>query len=124
MIKLLLIILLSSTCVLINSSTSNTFGLKTTKGEALELLELTTKAIVEGPYAEIQYIQTYKNPLDHAVELSSISLAQNPPSSINLKLFSRTKPLLARFWKNRLPRECMTGTRREAILWLILRETA
>jgi len=67
MIKLLFILLLSSTCVLLSAS-SPRFGLKTAKGEPLELLELKTKALVEGPYAEVQYIQTYKNPLDHAVE--------------------------------------------------------
>jgi len=44
------------------------FGLFGDKGEPLQLLKLKTKAVVEGPYAEIQYIQTYKNPLDHPIE--------------------------------------------------------
>jgi Ca-activated chloride channel family protein len=66
MLKSLLILLLFSACIL--HASASKFGLKTAKGEPLELLELKTKALVEGPYAEIQYIQTYKNPLNHTVE--------------------------------------------------------
>jgi len=36
--------------------------------ESLNLLDLKTKAVIEGPYAEIQYIHVYKNPYDHALE--------------------------------------------------------
>ena len=61
MIKLLLILLLSI-------SASAKFGLETANGDPLELLELKTKAIVESPYAEVQYIQTYRNPFNYTIE--------------------------------------------------------
>ncbi len=63
--KLCLFIVLLS--VFFHSSFAK-FGLFGDKGESLQLLKLKTKAVVEGPYAEIQYIQTYKNPLDHPIE--------------------------------------------------------
>jgi len=36
--------------------------------ESLNLLDLKTKAVIQGPYAEIQYIHTYKNSYDHTLE--------------------------------------------------------
>lgn len=36
--------------------------------EPLNLLELRTKVLIEGPYAEIEYIHVYKNPYDKPLE--------------------------------------------------------
>ncbi len=44
------------------------YGLLTNEGDPLELLELKTKVFIKGPYAEIQYLCTYKNTFDKAVK--------------------------------------------------------
>jgi len=46
------------------------FGLisRNQEEQSPSLLDLKTKALLQGPYAEIQYIHTYKNPYDHALE--------------------------------------------------------
>src|SRR3712207_6264168 len=49
---------------LLTLATSQKYGLIANNGEPLQLLDLQTKALIEGPYAEIQYIHVYHNPYD------------------------------------------------------------
>ena len=48
--------------------TSNQHGLRSKDGKPLELLSIHTKALIEGPYAQIQHTQIYTNPYDLALE--------------------------------------------------------
>jgi len=56
-------------CISSVPSSGLTLGLVSKNGEGpLDLLDLRTKAIVEGPYAEIEYVHVYKNPYDKPLE--------------------------------------------------------
>ena len=55
-------------CFMVPLIASIEYGLHSKKGEALELLKLASRVLVEGPYAQIEFIQIYKNPYNHAIE--------------------------------------------------------
>lgn len=64
------IIILFALCCISSASTAtkDNYGLQTVDGRPLDLLSLTTNAIIEGPYAQIEYIQTYANPFNISLE--------------------------------------------------------
>ncbi len=68
MTKFLLILLFNTFLILSAYIPEPIFGLKTTKHELLSFLELKTKVLIRGPYAEIQSFYTYKNHQYRAAE--------------------------------------------------------
>ena len=62
------LIILYTLVTILSIVTSRKHGLRSKDGRAMQLLSLHTKALIEGPYAEIQYTQTYSNPYDSALE--------------------------------------------------------